>query len=456
MEVETGSTTYVPVIHPADWWKSLSAAEKKTYSSEQDKSRPSMVKKRGAAQKKVTNKNVSPSKEKTQDDTVVATKKTSLYQPAALPSIGEPSAMETPADGNSPEGGFPDDEDDGGLQSEGPEDLPDSYGTLLPRKPGNSKNGDIPQNRFITDPHFVFDDKSEIGIRTNHFKNKGRWDAIFLGTDPSANPKKFFYDQAARDHNTARNRPGDLDEALVDTFKVHPLYGLPVKGSVNPDFSELVKETFDPQTDWSVPLPVARPKVFIEEGQHTVGLLDQEKPTYHTSRSAWMVGNNTSFEEKSARDSVAAVTSAVMERESERDVTERERQEDEAFDEQARISDALLLAVNQVSTAPPVPQFISPAPRSYGYDPVRDLYAEPAVSVRAPAPARAPAPFIGPTSVHNPLDALADAASISQHRARHLGPSGPNSTGVEGRGSARGVPRGFRELRPAPSRRGRS
>ena len=252
-------------------------------------------------------KNASPTKGKDDDDSTVVRKKTSLYQPApqAQPDlpIDDPSVAPTPAEGS-------DGEVDGETQSDGDEQPADGYGVYLPKKP-TPRNGDPPQNRFAVEPHFNFED-DEIGVREHHLKRNNKNELSYSGMDPTPNPKKFHFDQVARGLNSAKNKPEDLDEALVSEFKVHPQYGLATKGTLNPDWSG---DSFFQPTDWSQPLSKSESIVFIEDGAHNTYVYDHEKPAWHNSRSNWILNTNRAFEEVTTEDRIATVLGEMVARE---------------------------------------------------------------------------------------------------------------------------------------------
>lgn len=209
----------------------------------------------------------------------------------------------TPAEGS-------DGELDGETQSDGDEQPADSHGAYLPKKP-TPRNGDPPQNRFAVEPHFTFED-DEIGVREHHLKRNNKNELSYSGMDPHPNPKKFHFDQVARGLNSAKNKPEDLDEDLVAEFRVHPQYGLAVKDSVNPDWSD--ESSFEP-TDWSKPLAETESIVFIEDGPHNLELDEQDKPAWHTSRSNWVLKTNRAWEETTTGDRVPKAVEATVARE---------------------------------------------------------------------------------------------------------------------------------------------
>jgi hypothetical protein len=303
--LEVDTDPYVAEVHAGDWWRSLGRQEREAWMKDEarhhrggrDSGRGG---KRGA-------KNASPTKVKEDDDSTVVRKKPSLYQPAPqlqpdLP-IDDPSMVATPAEGS-------DGELEGETPSDGDEQPADGHGVYLPKRP-TPRNGDPPQNRFAVERHFDFED-AEIGIREHHLKRNNKNELSYSGMDPTPNPKKFHFDQVARGLNSAKNKTEDLDEDLVAEFKVHPQYGLAIKDSVNPDWSD--DSSFEP-TDWSQPLAESESYVFIEDGPHNAYDYDHDKPAWHNSRSNWMLKTNRSFQENTTKDKIAKALEAMDDRE---------------------------------------------------------------------------------------------------------------------------------------------
>jgi hypothetical protein len=305
--LEFPTKPYKAEVPAAEWWKSLNAQEREFYTKDEAK-----YKRGGRGLWNVTKKgpkNTSPTKGGKEDDETVVRKKTSLYQPAAQlevdPPVEDPSIAPTPAEGSDNE-----------LDPDGPSDSDeplDNFGTYLPKRP-TPRNGDQPQNRFAVEPHFTFED-DEIGIREHHTKRNNKNELSYSGMDPYPNPKKFHFDQVARALNSAKNKAEDLDQELVAEFKVHPTYGLVIRDSVNPDWSE--DSSFNPPNTWAEPLPESKSYVFIEDGQHNLYNHDHEKPAWHNSRSNWMVKTDRAFDEETTKDRVARVLEAYNTREEE-------------------------------------------------------------------------------------------------------------------------------------------
>ncbi|APA10435.1 predicted protein [Sclerotinia sclerotiorum 1980 UF-70] len=343
-------------IHPADAWANGGRAAQLAADAEKAQGR-----KRGGRGKKSTKMPASPFKPldiMTPDDTEVAPKKTSLYQPATSLSLATTvdgdSAAPTPAE-------LTEQEDADELET-------DKFGVYIPNK-ARPRNGDPPNNRIVVEPPFTFDE-DEIGIRHHHYKKYNKNDLpTFIGMDPSPQPKNFHYDPWVRNHHSTNNRPEDLDQTIVETHKLHPTLGLPVKGSINP--------TLTVRSDWSKPVAETKPVVFVVETQDEESL----KPRFETSRSAWMARTEREFADLIDQLKMAESLEAIGLRDPILRPIEK-RVEPEIV---GKISDSLIQAVTEASNLsskplPPVsslratsvPGTPAPAQRTQGYDPVRD------------------------------------------------------------------------------------
>ncbi|QSZ30641.1 hypothetical protein DSL72_000199 [Monilinia vaccinii-corymbosi] len=349
-------------VHPADAWVNGGRAAHLAAEAEKEKS-----KKRGGRGKKSTKLPASPYKPldtMMPDEAEVAPKKTSLYQPATSLSLATTvdgdSAAPTPAE-------LTEQEDADELET-------DRFGVYIPNK-ARPRNGDPPNNRIVVEPPFTFDD-DEIGIRHHHYKKYNKNDLpTFIGMDPSPQPKTFHYDPWVRNHHSTNNRPEDLDQAIVETHKLHPTLGLPVKGSINP--------TLTTRSDWSKPVTETKPIVFVVETQDEEPL----KPRFETSRSAWMARTEREFADLGDQLKMAESLEAI----GLRDPILRPIEKKVEPEITGKISDDLLQAVSEAmnplpkpppptftrapSTAPPTSVTGTPAPpqRTQGYDPVRDI-----------------------------------------------------------------------------------
>ena len=328
-------------------------------------------------------KNTSPAK-KTQDHAPLRAK-SSLYHPVAQPATTDgPSEAPTPAGGSESDADYPD-TDHENAQS----DPSDQYGLYLPNKP-TPRNGDPPQNRFRVKPHLKFDDE-EIGIRQHHTKRNNRNEGSYVGHDPQPNPPNFHFDTSARGHDASENEPGDLDEAIVQKHKLHPLYGLPIEGTVNPD------PTTEERTDWNKDLPVPNPTIFFstneEGGLHKV---------YFTSRSAYHIEAEHEFwryeyptEESDTRAKLRKALHLLNQLLDPAAPARPTTPPQQPPARPAKIDPDLLMAIDEavkeaarVKTPPPPPPVsIATTPRSHGYDPVRDTGYQtpyPNASIRPP------------------------------------------------------------------------
>ncbi|CAG8981777.1 hypothetical protein HYALB_00004719 [Hymenoscyphus albidus] len=381
---------------------------------------------------------------------IKSSKSNALYQPQAavtdspdMPEIPEAlalpdmlSAIATPAEVSG------EDTETDNTESPGEEQPTDQYGVKVPKKP-TPRNGEAPQNRIVGDASVTFD-QDEIGIRKHHVRKNNRNEQQYLGMDPDPNPKKVHFDQVARGHNAARNKKEDLDEEKVQTFKVHPTYGLPLPTSENPTYEELENPPFPAPTDWSKPLAPTSPVVVIEEGPHDFNLLDEDKRVFLTSRSEWILRIGSEWDQIPAKVKMNSMLSdnhlldpprpstpeQVSEVEPEKTIDEEllsavNDAEDERLDSlKIKVSDspASQPALQQFSPAAhiiqhfsPVATMAAPAPapqRSQGYDPVRDTgYQTPYQPV---APKQQPASTI--INQAGPITGLATLADVAETR----------------------------------------
>ena len=383
------------MIHPRDWFDSLSKEAQADYYLQREK--------------RLIEKDKKSRKAKT-DST--QHKKTSLYDTTAPQEDGRlpETASVAPTPGETSE------RDESGTETDGQEQPKDRFGVFVPKKPV-TRNGFMPENRIVAEPYFKFDD-DEIGIRIHHVKRNNKNELVYAGMDPFPNPKKFFYDQRARYLNSTKNRPEDLDQAKVQEFGVHPIYGLPVKGTKNPDYEEGKTQTFNGQTNWSEPLLPTQPVVFIQEERGKNSLFDDEKKVFHSSRSTWMVQTKKDSDEVEPKSKMTRILEAmgVKEPRPKRPVTVTKLPSVPQVIEPSLIEAAsnALIEVNKPAPAvfsppPPPPQ---PSPRSHGYDPVRDTIYE-----SRPSPQQQPysslyAPLPSFSRPGGKLAILADAAEL--------------------------------------------
>ncbi|RFU33234.1 hypothetical protein B7463_g3106, partial [Scytalidium lignicola] len=347
-------------VHPADAWINggreawIAAEEERKTSSKRGRGRRSGISKKSSPIKASPMKAASPP----------LARKTSLYRPVAQQDVGTPTPFEgsmapTPLEMSERE--TPESSSDGEVDARGA----DKYGVYLPNKP-TPRNGEAPSNRFAQEPFFQFEDY-EIGIRKHHYRGTRADPLGYLGMDTHAQPKMMHFDREARNCNSAENKPGDLDSELVKRFKVHPIYGIPIKGSINP--------TINPTRDWTKPLAETKPIIFkTSDGE-----------TLHTSRSAWVINADKNWEEQDAQRRMKAALTAMneleepvpaikIEVEPELALPVKEKNTEEihrAVSELLQAAEQIKATAQQMAPPPTPPQ---PTRRiSRGYDAVRDI-----------------------------------------------------------------------------------
>jgi hypothetical protein len=288
--------------------------------------------------------------------------------------------------------------DDQDPHENAPEQLEDEHGCSVPRKRGRGKAA-APNNRIIA-PSFINYENYEIGQRQHFFKNVGG-DIMDVGRDANPTPKNLYLNQVVSNHNSAKNQPGDLDSDLVEQYHVHPIYGVAVQGSVNPDYDEVKKPTFKPQT---ASLPFNRCTMYVEKGANG------ERKTHQSSRSSWIDHAWKADDEVLSRIRMKkTLKSAGLFR-------ERRRQR-RVIDPEliSAAENAIIEEAKQALIPPP-----DPAPAQVpAADPAPDPTPVPTpVPAPAPAPVPAPvpapilAPVPAPTPVPLPVPAPAPVSAI--------------------------------------------
>jgi hypothetical protein len=392
--------------HPADHWLSMNRQQQESFISKMKKAAF------GDKGRKIRN-----------------TKGSALYQPQAevlevpnaLPDLI--SAAPTPAEVSG------DDTETDETESNGEEQPTDQFGVKVPKKP-IPRNGEIPQNRIVSEMPVVFD-QDEIGIRKHVYRKINKNDQTYLGMDIDPNPKKAHWDQNASGYNSAKNKKEDLDQELVRAFKIHPSYGLPIPSSVNPDYDECKDAPFSPPTNWLEDLAPTEPTVLIEETARSAHELDEDKKVFLTSRSEWIMRSNEEWEEVMPRFKMSSVLAGIgaLDRPEPRPVrpaiTKKEESPEPvpqviASDLLAAVNDAAekkrIEAIQAATFSPPAPP-PPPPTRSHGYDPVRDTTYRTPYSPRNTAVVPLPLPPPPPTRA----DKLAALAEIAESR----GPMAP-------------------------------
>lgn len=383
--------------HPADHWSSMNPQQQESYIAKMNKAAF------GSHGRKIRN-----------------TKSSALYQPQAevlevpnaLPELI--SAAPTPAEVSG------DDTETDETESNGEEQPTDQYGVKVPKKP-IPRNGEIPQNRIVSEMPVVFDPE-EIGIRKHVYRKTNKNDQTYLGMDMDPNPKKAHWDQNACGYNSAKNKKEDLDQELVRAFKIHPTYGLPLPSSVNPAYDECEDPPFRAPTNWQENLASTKPTVAIEET--AAHKMDEDKKVFLTSRSEWIMRSNEEWDEVMPRFKMSTVLAemGVLERPEPRPkITEEESIEPEPVPQviQQRLLDATNAETQRLAAearqaalfSPPAPP--PPAPtRMRGYDPVRDTTYQTPYAPR-------PQPPLPPPPRADKLNDLADFAlrDMAENRA---------------------------------------
>ncbi|TVY56912.1 hypothetical protein LSUE1_G009655, partial [Lachnellula suecica] len=312
-------------MHPKDHWESMTDQQQESFISKMKKAAFG-DKGRGS---KIRN-----------------TKGSALYQPQAevlevphpLPDLV--SAAPTPAEVSG------DDTETDETESNGEEQPTDQFGVKVPKKP-TPRNGDIPQNRIVSEMPVVFEPE-EIGIRKHLYRKTNKNDQTYLGMDMEPNPKKAHWDQVARGHNSAKNKKEDLDQDVVRTFKIHPAYGLPLPTSVNPAYDEVENPSFSPPTNWTENLAPTEPLVLIEETGRSASELDEDKKAFLTSRSEWIIRSQEDWEQIMPRFKMSTVLSerGELERPQSRPVFMKKERSIETPDIPQVIDNSLLQAAN--------------------------------------------------------------------------------------------------------------
>ncbi|TVY30085.1 hypothetical protein LHYA1_G002523 [Lachnellula hyalina] len=384
--------------HPADHWLSMTKQQQEGFISKMKKAAI------GDKGRKIRN-----------------TKGSALYQPQAevlevpnaLPDLI--SAAPTPAEVSG------DDTETDETESNGEEQPTDQYGVKVPKKP-IPRNGEIPQNRIVSDMPVVFEEY-EIGIRKHVYRKTNKNDQTYLGMDVDPNPKKAHWDQNASGYNSAKNKKEDLDQEMVRAFKLHPMYGMPLPQSVNPDYDECENAPFNAPTNWAEDLSHTEPTVLIEETARTADDLDEDKQVFLTSRSSWILRSKEEWEEIMPRFKMSSVLAGIgaLDRPEPRPVVVKKEESVQPEPVPQVINSDLIAAVNEAAElkrleaikaatiAPPAPP--PPSTRSHGYDPVRDTTYRTPYSPRQPVPAPLPPPPPPPPPPRTEkLTALADLA----------------------------------------------
>lgn len=148
----------------------------------------------------------------------------------------------------------------------------DEYGLLIPNRIRRGRM-QIPNNRIVVKPWFVFDE-GDIGLRSTYAKDGGH-----------AQPDTFHFDPYGPNYRLSDYKVGDFDPEMIKAYGLHPKYGIPIPGACNPD-------DFVPATDFSKPLPRPRPITFMRPRPGGIGGMEQ----IETSRSAILLNTESEWQ----------------------------------------------------------------------------------------------------------------------------------------------------------------
>ncbi|CCU81809.1 hypothetical protein BGHDH14_bghG005483000001001 [Blumeria hordei DH14] len=282
--------------HPANFWESLSDAQKKAITLQHDSI-------------------IQANTKKAQDEKLGIFQKQSattsrLFNPSAVPGMVmdvdeddiqlDDLALNTDTAAHDEQNQATDFSDDAA-------EMPlDQYGVRIPKRKFRATSKVRPNNHMVVPPAFNFEDAEgqiledgsvgiqEIGFRSWTTKNIRNRD-YFIGSDTSPNPKFFFLPQRVGDINSGNNTIEDMRHVahIAHTHKLHPLLGIVLPGSINPDYCEINDPYFPPPSDRTQPLELCKPHLIIQDNS------DGTKTVSRAQRS-WIRGTKEKFEENEA------------------------------------------------------------------------------------------------------------------------------------------------------------
>jgi hypothetical protein len=228
---------------------------------------------------------------------------------------------------------------------------------------------------------------------------------VDIGRDPHPKPRNLHLNQVVSNHNSAKNKPGDLDADLVEQYKVHPRLGVAIQGSVNPDFDEVEKPTFPPPS-YCIKQVSNSSIMLVEEGH------DGERRIHHVSRGALVSDAQKDSDALMAQIRMHNLLKAAGDFEA------------QVVYEIGVIDPELIEAANSAvledakpvvpSPVPFVPSPVAPSPqRHHHYDPVRDVmgprsYVTPYGRQAPPSQGRS-----GPTPISHPPGRIGELADVA-------------------------------------------
>ncbi|KAI1005891.1 hypothetical protein K3495_g2326 [Podosphaera aphanis] len=293
--------------HPANFWISRTETQKKAITAQQNSiieanRKVARDEKRGIYKKRTVTAN-------------------SLFDPSAVSSMAtDIDEDDSQFDDQSglPDTGTPEDKNQiTDISDDAAEMSLDEYGVRIPRKKIRATSKARPNNYMVVPRPFNFEDAEgqiledgsigiqEIGFRIWTSKNIKNRD-YFIGSGTSPNPEFFFIPQRVGDVNSGNNTMDDMRSVahICRTHKLHPVLGIVLAQSINPDFKDLDDPYFPPPTDRNCPLEPSKPHIIIQENS------DGTKTTYKVQRS-WIRQINESFKDAGARNEVKALLRAT-------------------------------------------------------------------------------------------------------------------------------------------------
>ncbi|CAD6499748.1 BgTH12-03856 [Blumeria graminis f. sp. triticale] len=292
--------------HPANFWESLSDAQKKAITLQHDSI-------------------IQANTKKSQDEKLGIFQKHSattsrLFNPSAVPGMVmdvdeddiqlDDQALNTDTAAHDEQNQVTDFSDDAA-------EMPlDQYGVRIPKRKFRATSKVRPNNHMVVPPAFHFEDAEgqiledgsvgiqEIGFRSWTTKNIRNRD-YFIGSDTSPNPKYFFLPQRVGDINSGNNTIEDMRHVahIAHTHKLHPLLGIVLPGSINPDYYEIKDPYFPPPSDRTKPLELYKPHLIIQDNS------DGTKTVSRAQRS-WIRGTKEKFEDNGVKKKVRALLKA--------------------------------------------------------------------------------------------------------------------------------------------------
>lgn len=311
-------------------------------------------------------------------------------------------------------------------ENSAPEQVEDEYGCSVPHKKGRGKAA-YPNNRIVLPPFVHFDEDArdenngDIGIRKHTFKTLNG-EIVPAARDANPNPERFYVNQVVSQHNSAKNVLGDLDEHIVKQYQVHPVFGVGIMGSLNPDEDDPEHPTFAPKTPFAGKHPENSSTMIIHhhrDGRRTIKYTSKlqalQQALKDNDHFLEQVRMRMELEKAGEFEQLVHFSEQVVDLQLVEAVDEAAK---EAATEAARIRQQEILAA-QVPIPVAAPAF-TPPQRTRQYDPVRDSttsvpyqtpYAQPGQQSRYSIPA--------PIVVHPPgqLGALAQAAEMAHFSA---------------------------------------